>query len=426
MKKIQVVILAAGQSRRMKSSVAKPLLPLLGKPVLEWILDSVASVSCLENPLVVVGHQSEKIKEVFADRKLTFVEQKQQLGTGDALKRCLEILEKRQTEKVLVLSADVPLISPATLETLVIQQNPCVVVGFEAEDPFGYGRILLNDEEVFADIVEEKDATEEQKEIELVNAGIYVFPFSGLAEKLENLSRDNGQNEYYLTDVPRKFVQEGQAVTVAEIMDAMEVYGFNTPLQYATLVDEARHRILGEHLENGVRIDDPSHTWIETDVNISPGAHIMPFTVIRRHVKIDIACEVGPFAHIRENTLLEAGAEVGNFMEIKNSRLGEGAKAKHLSYIGDADIGAHVNVGAGTVFANYDGREKHETCVEDNVFIGSGTVLVAPVKLGKGSRTGAGAIVTAGHDVAPGETVVGVPARKIDVKTKDLKTKGRS
>lgn len=409
--KTAVIILAAGQGKRMRSDLPKPLLPLLGRSLIDWVLEAVAESGVTTTPILVVGHGEAALRAHLEGQDVRFVVQTERLGTGHALQQCLQELDGY--DRVLVLSGDVPLVSASTISALVDAPADAVVAGFEADDPAGYGRLLCDSQGGFERIVEHQDADEAILEVTLVNAGLYVFPVAGLAERLAALTNDNAQGEYYITGIPEAVARDGGQVAVVEVMDPIEVSGINTPIQLAGLVEDARFRVLEAHLENGVLIDDPLSTWIEPGTAIAPGARILPHCVIRRNVTIGPRCEVGPFAHLREGTVLEEGAQVGNFMEVKNSTLGPDVRAKHLSYIGDARIGARTNVGAGTVFANYDGQQKHVTDVAEDVFIGSGTVLVAPVTVGARAKTGAGAVVTSQHDVADDDVVVGVPARSL-------------
>lgn len=412
MNNILPIILAAGESKRMRSPQPKPLLPLLGKPLLQWILDTLRGIKGLQKPVVVVGHGAEAVTRAFGP-SADCVLQEPRMGTGHALIQCLPLIEARKADKVLVLCGDMPLISANTLEKLLVSKADAVVLAFTPDNPRGYGRILTDKNHRLVRIVEERDATEAEKAVRLVNSGMYILPVKGLAVRLKALGRNNSQGEYYLTDALKSMAEEGLEIEVVRTNDALEAEGVNTPRQMADLTRALRQRIIDGHLESGVHIEDPSLTFIEADVEIAAGARILPFTVIRRGVKVAAHCEVGPFSHLRPGTRMDEGSEVGNFTEVKNSSLGSHTKAKHLSYIGDATLGRDVNIGAGTVFCNYDGKGKHHTEVGDGSFIGSGTLLVAPVKVGRGSRTGAGAVVAARRDVADGTTVVGVPARPL-------------
>ncbi|MGE4159876.1 MAG: bifunctional N-acetylglucosamine-1-phosphate uridyltransferase/glucosamine-1-phosphate acetyltransferase [Planctomycetota bacterium] len=412
MNNILPIILAAGESKRMRSAQPKPLLPLLGKPLLQWILDSLKGVPGLQKPVLVVGHGADTVSKAFgpvADAVL----QEPRLGTGHALLQCLPTIDARKADTLLVLCGDAPLIRTETIQALIHTKSDAAVLAFEPANPHGYGRVILNKAGFLDRIVEEKDASATEKSVGLVNSGMYLLPVKGLAQRLKALGQNNSQGEYYLTEVPRAMAQEGLSVAVVKAQDSLEAEGVNTPRQLASMTQALRHRIIDMHLEAGVHIEDPSLTFIEADVEIAPGARILPFTVIRRGVKVGTACEVGPFSHLRPGTRLSEGAEVGNFTEVKNSSFGVHTKAKHLSYIGDATLGRDVNIGAGTVFCNFDGKHKHETHIGDGSFIGSGTLLVAPVKVGRGSKTGAGAVVAARRDVDDGVTVVGVPARPV-------------
>ena len=245
-----------------------------------------------------------------------------------------------------------------------------------------------------------------------MNLGVYAFPGAALLDALPRLSNDNAQNEYYLTDVLGMLVAAEHPVATVELEDADEGLGINTIEQLSDARWALQMRIHEEHMANGVFIEDPSSTYIDHGVTIGSGTHVLPCTVIRAGVTIGEGCEVGPFTHLRVGTVLRDGAEIGNFTECKKSIVGEGSKAKHLSYLGDAEIGANTNIGAGTIFANYDGVHKHKTIVGDGAFVGSGTILVGPNTIPDGATTGAGAVVTRSAKMEPNETWVGMPARK--------------
>jgi bifunctional UDP-N-acetylglucosamine pyrophosphorylase/glucosamine-1-phosphate N-acetyltransferase len=262
-------------------------------------------------------------------------------------------------------------------------------------------------------IVEEKDCTEAQRALREVNLGVYAFEGRDLVRLLPKLSNDNAQGEYYVTDLVAMLVDEGRAVAALVLEDEAEAIGVNTLAHLAEARTVMQYRILERHLAAGVLIEDPATTYIDHGVTIGAGTRVLPCTVIRSGVTIGAGCEVGPFSHLRAGTVLEERVRVGNFVELKQATLGAGTRAGHLTYVGDAEVGAGCNLGAGTVFANFDGREKHRTRVGAGVFVGSGTVLVAPATIGEGARTGAGAVVTARSNVPRGETWVGVPARPL-------------
>jgi bifunctional UDP-N-acetylglucosamine pyrophosphorylase/glucosamine-1-phosphate N-acetyltransferase len=280
------------------------------------------------------------------------------------------------------------------------------------DDPFGYGRVLRREDDSFERIVEQKDATEPEQLINEINLGVYCFARAHLDRDLGRLSNNNAQGEYYITDLAGMAADDGRRVVPLVLEDSAEAQGINDLAQLAEVRWQIQLRILEEHMANGVRIMDPATTFIDHGVTIGAGTEVLPCTVIRSGVVIGEGCEVGPFSHLRVGAVLEDGAEVGNFTEMKNSRLGSGSKAKHLSYLGDVEIGERANIGAGTIFANYDGREKHRSVVGDGAFVGSGTIVVAPNEVPKGATTGAGAVITGSAKIQEGETWVGLPARK--------------
>ena len=413
-----VCILAAGKSTRFLSSGPKVLQPVCGRPLLGWVLDQARALEP-ERIVVVVGHKGDEVRErIQAEAEggpeIVFVTQTEQKGTGHAVQVAFEHFADAPGPAV-VLYGDMPLLRADSLRELVtsFEAHRAAAVTAVAERPRGFGRILRGEDGAFRGIVEEKDATEEQRRIREVNVGVYAFAREDLAELLPGLRADNAQGELYLTDLLGAVIERGGSVGTVTLEDEAEGIGINT-LEHLTEARRAlQERILLGHMENGVLIEDPATTYIDAGVEIGPGTRILPCTVIRGGVRIGAGCEVGPFTHLRKGTVLEDGAEVGNFTESKNSTIGAGTKAKHLSYLGDADIGAGANVGAGTIFANYDGKAKHRTVVGDRAFIGSGTTIVAPNTLGEGSTTGAGCVVTRSAEVGPGETWVGIPARRL-------------
>ena len=413
---VAAVILAAGQGTRMKSSKPKVAFELCGWPMVRHVVESVRALRPAKT-VVVVGHgRAEVTAALDAVPRLTFAVQKQQRGTADAVKAAMSSL-KGFDGTVLVLCADVPLVSGETLAALLDAHRraraDATILSVTLEDAGRYGRIVRGPEGEFVRIVEAKDATSNELGIREINTGLYAFDAHELGSAIQKVGDENAQGEYYLTDVPEILLAAGARVQAVDTGSPDEVLGVNTFAELAAAASRMRRRIVEQHMAAGVEVRDPSTTWIDRDVTIGTGTRVLPSTVIEREVTIGRGCEVGPFAHVRPGTVLEDGAEIGNFVETKKARVGRNTKAKHLTYLGDAVIGADANVGCGTITANYDGKRKHVTVVEDRVHIGSGTVLVAPVRVGKGATTGAGAIVTAGRDVAPGDVVVGVPARSI-------------
>jgi bifunctional UDP-N-acetylglucosamine pyrophosphorylase/glucosamine-1-phosphate N-acetyltransferase len=318
---------------------------------------------------------------------------------------------------LLILNADLPLLSAETLQALLdahAESSAAVsILTCDLPDPHGYGRIARDSAGQVSAIVEESDADEETRRIREVNVGTYVFKASAFAEFYGKINRENAQGELYLTDLIAQAVRAGRTVTSVRAESVEEVAQVNSRTELAAASRILREGLLEQYMESGVSIDDPPTTYIEKGVRIGRDTRILPFTVICNGVEIGAGCQVGPFAHLRPGTRLADGASIGNFVEVKNSSIGRNSKARHLSYLGDGEIGENGNIGAGTIFANYDGKVKSKTQVGDRAFVGSGTILVAPVRVGEGAVTGAGSVVLKNRDVADGEIVVGVPARSI-------------
>jgi bifunctional UDP-N-acetylglucosamine pyrophosphorylase/glucosamine-1-phosphate N-acetyltransferase len=410
-----VVVLAAGEGKRFASSLPKVCQPLCGRALIAWVLEQARSLEPARI-VVVVGHGAEAVRAAALaegpDERVRFVVQAEQRGTGHAVLQALP--ELAPADPVVVLYGDMPLLSSASLQALYAAGARARVALLTAEvaRPHGFGRVLRVDGR-FAGVVEEKDASPEQRAIREVNVGVYAFARADLERCLPRLRADNAQRELYLTDVPAMVLASGGSVEALLLADEREAIGVNTLEHLAEARAALQYRILSAHMANGVHVEDPATTFIDHGVEIDPGARILPCTVIRAGVRIGRGCEVGPFAHLRAGTQLDEGAEVGNFTEAKNARIGAHSKAKHLSYLGDVTLGERVNVGAGTIVANYDGRRKHPTRVGDRAFVGSGSVLIAPCELGADALTGAGAVVTRNTRVPPGEAWVGVPARPL-------------
>jgi bifunctional UDP-N-acetylglucosamine pyrophosphorylase/glucosamine-1-phosphate N-acetyltransferase len=442
--KITSIILAAGKGTRMRSDLPKVLHPLLGKPMFQYALETARQVTGLE-PVMVIGHQAEAVRRVLGNQA-RFVVQEPQLGTGHAVQQT-ESLVNGQTDLVLVTSADMPLLTAETLNALVEKQahnrGSFSMLTVIRPDARGFGRILRDDHDQVVEIVEEAQATPEQLQIHELNVGAYCFDAQWLFEALPRISL-SPKGEYYLTDLVAIAVAQGKPVQALVAHDVAETIGINTRIHLAEAQALLRQRINRHWMLAGVTLEDPASTYIEPGVRIGrdtlilPNSHLQGNTVVGKNCTIgpnsviqntrmgdrckirasvlesavlEDDVDVGPFAHLRKGAYLASGVHMGNFGEIKNSYLGAGTKMGHFSYMGDATIGPGVNIGAGTITCNYDGREKHPTEIGAGVFIGSDTMLVAPVKLGKGARTGAGAVVT--KDVAEDTLAVGVPARSI-------------
>ncbi|MGQ7246210.1 bifunctional UDP-N-acetylglucosamine diphosphorylase/glucosamine-1-phosphate N-acetyltransferase GlmU [Halomonas sp. V046] len=427
---LDVVILAAGQGTRMRSSLPKVLHGLAGKPMVRHVIDTARGLDA-ERTHVVIGHGGERVREVLADCGVRFAVQAEQKGTGHAVAQALDGLG---SGKVLVLYGDVPLIRRETLANLLAQVDEAHMglLTVTLDDPSGYGRILRDDEGRATAIVEQKDASAEELEVTECNTGIMAMTATQLKRWLPQLSAENAQGEYYLTDVIAMAAAEGITIATAQPATASEVEGVNNRAQLARLERVLQSHIAEALMEKGVALADPARLDVrgsltcghdvtidvgcvfEGDVELGEGVHIGPYCVVRNsrigaesvidsHSVIDGAVlaghnNVGPFARLRPGSRLAIRARVGNFVETKNAEVGEGSKINHLSYVGDARLGRDVNVGAGTITCNYDGANKHRTEIGDGAFIGSNSALVAPVTVGKGATVGAGS--TIGRDVA--------------------------
>jgi bifunctional UDP-N-acetylglucosamine pyrophosphorylase/glucosamine-1-phosphate N-acetyltransferase len=424
---LNVLVLAAGEGKRMKSAIPKVLMDLLGWPMLRHVVTAARRLKPAR-VVVIGGRHLPKIRKAFdGERDVAYARQPKPLGTAHAVKFGLKALA-RGTGDVLVLSGDVPLVTLDTLRSLVGGHRrgtaAITVLTAVVRDPSGLGRIVRDERGQLSSIVEERDADAATRAISEINSGIYVFDRARLAALLPEVGRQNAQGEYYLTDVVGLERRSGGAVRLVAAPDPGEVAGINRPAELVAARDLLQRRIIEEHLGRGVRITAPHLTCIEAGVSIGKGTVVEPFSVIRSAVSIAPFSRVGPFAHLRAGTRLDQGAQVGNFVEVKASRIGSGTKALHLSYLGDAQVGPGANIGAGTITANYDGRKKHRTRIGAGALIGSGTVLIAPVSVGRSARTGAGAIVLASGDVPAGATAVGIPARI--VAKSDKKRRSRS
>lgn len=416
---LKVVILAAGKSTRMKSRTPKVLHKLAGQPVLQWVLEQAAAMGAAET-IVIVGFEGDAVRKKFAKfPNLKFVTQQPQQGTGHAVMQAREALAGFDGD-VAVLCGDVPLVRAETLAALRAEHKAadasCTILTTRVANPHGYGRIV-REAGLVARIAEQKDLKPGEDAINEINSGTYVFNAAELLSRLDRLTTNNAQGEYYLTDVIKLLRDDGQTVAASICADEAEVMGINDRAQLAVAEAHARARINGALMRDGVTITDPATTYIEAGVKIGRDTVIYPCSVIRAGVEIGDECEIGPFAHLRPGTKLANGCKVGAFVETKAAVFGEGSKSGHLAYLGDVTLGRHVNIGAGTIVANYDGENKHQTEIGDNAFIGCGTVLVAPVKVGKNSQTGANTVVPKGKDVPDNTIVVGAPARKLKDRT---------
>jgi bifunctional UDP-N-acetylglucosamine pyrophosphorylase/glucosamine-1-phosphate N-acetyltransferase len=452
-----VMILAAGLGTRMKSQRAKVLHELAGRPLVAHLVRAAFAL----NPssiITIVGHQAESVEKAVGDEvtqlieqgsearpELFFALQTEQKGTGHAVMAAREVLKNR-TAPLVITAGDVPMLQSATLKRLVdthnTEANDATVLTVMMDEPFGYGRIIRDAEGRYVRCVEQKDGSPEELAVKEINVSIYCFNPSALLGALEHLKSDNAQNEYYLTDVPQILMNQKKRLGIFRYENTEEVRGINTRLELAELEKQLREKKLRELMLSGVTLLDPATTYIQQDVSIGQDTVIHPQVVIEGNSRIGANCtihswsrltnvqideavtvnnsciientilhkgaSVGPFARLRMNTEIGENASIGNFVEVKKSKIGKGTKAQHLSYLGDATLGEKVNIGAGTITCNYDGVRKHETIIEDNVKIGSDTMLVAPVRIGQGSVTGAGTVVI--KDLPPNSLAVGAPA----------------
>lgn len=454
--KLAAVILAAGQGTRMKSDLSKVLHPLAGRPLITYAVDMARAVADIA-PVVVVGHAAEAVRASVGSG-VTCVEQAEQRGTGHAVLQARQVLQG-QADLVLVTYGDMPLLTIETLRNLVQRQQenpgPLTIVTLVHEDSRGFGRTIRDENGAVVQVVEEAVATPEQLAIRELNVGVYCFDADWLWSRVDHIPLSLPKREYYLTDMIGMAVAEGRRVEAVVTTDADETLGINTRVHLAETERALRQRINERWMLAGVTIVDPATTYIEPDVTIGPDTTIWPNTHLRGQTAIGTHChigpgtiiadcqignrcralasvleqavmedgsDIGPFGHLRKGARLCEGAHMGNFGELKNATLGPGAKMGHFSYLGDTEVACGANIGAGTITCNFDGTYKHRTVIGKNAFIGSDTMLVAPVQVGKGAKTGAGAVVT--HDVPDGALVYGVPARVHGQGDKDQVNKG--
>ncbi len=433
---LHVIVLAAGAGTRMKSNRAKVLMPLAGRPLLGHVIDTARGLQPAAIH-IVHGHCGEQVQAAFATQPgLHWVEQAERLGTGHAVEQALR--QVPNGVRVLVLYGDVPLTRVETLQQLLQTEGKFSLLTTRLADPTGYGRVLCDGNGHVRAVVEQKDAGPEQRAVNLVNTGILVAEARALRGWIKQLNRDNSQGEYYLTDIFKLAAAEGRAARSVECADPTEAAGANDPMQLAGLEAACRQRAAQALMQEGVRLSDPARIDVrgtvetgrdvELDIDVILEGHVVlgddvrigaycrlrnvqlaAGTVVQPHCDLEGvisrgACTIGPFARLRPGTELDAGVHVGNFVEIKKTRIGEGSKANHLSYLGDSEIGRGVNIGAGTITCNYDGINKFVTRIGDGAFIGSNSALVAPVTIGAEATIAAGSVIT--RDAPDGELTV--------------------
>ncbi len=428
--KFLALILAAGKGTRFKSEKIKVLHSLMGKSMLQLVIESVAKLKP-DKIYVVVGYQKEEVMKECSSLPVDFVIQKRQLGTAHAVLAAQEVLKREEEKDLLIINADLPLLRPETLRPFLRlhqrQKNSLTFLSAELENPAGFGRIIREGSKIIK-IIEEKDATPAQRKLKEINAGVYLFKIKDLLQALPKVSNNNKKREYYLTDVIEILIRANRQVGCYQIPFPEEIIGINSRYELAKAIEVLRDRKIRSLTENGITVYDPSTTWIELDVRIGRdtviyssviiegktfvgrqcqiypfvhiqnskighGVKILSSTMIEESV-IGSQAQIGPFTHLRPKTVVEQGARVGNFVEMKNTTFGKYSKAGHLSYLGDCRVESKVNIGAGTITCNYDGQKKHRTHIGEGAFIGSGTELVAPVKVGKKAYIGAGSTIT--------------------------------
>ncbi len=437
---LSIVILAAGKGTRMNSQLPKVLQPLAGKPILQYVLDTSHSLQP-NNISIVAGFKSEMLRDLIRDKNISWRIQENQLGTGHALMQAIPDLK---SDKTLILYGDVPLIKKVDLQSLIKKSDTGLAVMTHIKnDAKGYGRILREEEKIQG-IIEEKDCREEQKKIKEINTGILAANTKYLKNWLKRLTNENAQKEYYLTDIVKFAVDDNIKVSSHEVDEEISISGVNSKKELAYIERGLQLKKAEDLMNTGVTIIDPSRIDIrgqlkcgqdvtidvgcifEGNVNLGNNVHIKAYsflkdtdidenTVIEAYSHIDsskvgLFCRVGPFARLRPGTVIDDEVHIGNYVEIKNSLIDKGTKINHLSYIGDSEIGKNVNIGAGTITCNYDGVDKHKTVIEDDVFVGSNTQIVAPLKIGKGATIGAGSTIT--KDVPKNDLTLSRPQQK--------------
>ena len=428
---VATIILAAGKGTRMRSEMVKVLHPILGLPMLSYPIAVSLNGIKADKTIVVVGYQADQIREKFKNPEIQFVLQEEQLGTGHAALQAIPFL-KTFTGTALILCGDVPLVNASTLRTFIAafeeSQSILSVLTTLVDNPIGYGRILRSPEGWLEKIVEEKDASEKERSIREINTGIYCVRAPFLVEGLREIGKDNAQGEYYLTDLVEIAKKKGLRCSAHVVSDPVEVMGINTRVDLAVANEVLRQAKLKDLMLSGVTLVDPKTTYVDQGVEVGkdtilyPNCHLQGKTKIGERCliepnakvsdsivgndvtirsnsvitesKIEERASIGPFSHLRPLSEVRTKAKIGNFVEVKKSVIGRGSKANHLTYIGDSIVGEKVNIGAGTIFCNYDGFEKHPTIIGDRVFVGSNVELVAPVKVGDEATIGAGSTIT--------------------------------
>lgn len=398
---LKSIILAAGKGTRMKSDKPKVLHEIFNKALLGYVIESVNDTGLVDENIVIVGHQAEKVEEYTKSnyKNAKTVLQSPQLGTGHAVSMTLPLLENYNGE-IVILCGDTPLITSETIKEFVEfhrqENSDLTVMSAIFDNPTNYGRIVRNPDDSLNSIVEEKDATPKQKEINEVNAGIYCLNWTKIKPAFKDLKTNNAQGEYYLTDIVKWAGGKNLKTLAYTLKNNEEIYGINSKANLAEAAKLLNKRIIKKHLDNGVTIIDPNTTWISPETEIESDTIIYPSCYIEGKNRIGKNCKIGPFAHLRGDVILEDNVKIGNFVEVKKTTVKSNTNACHLTYLGDSEIGSNVNIGAGTITANYNPltKVKSKTIIKDNVKIGSNSVLVAPVTVEEGANVGALSVIT--------------------------------
>ena len=398
---IKSIILAAGKGTRMKSDTPKVLHTIFDKTLVGYVIDAVNNTGLADENFVIVGHQAERVEEYINENydNAKCVLQSPQLGTGHAVSMALPYLKDFDGE-VIILCGDTPLITSETIKEFVEyhrnNKSDLTVMSAIFENPTNYGRIIRNQDSSLNSIVEEKDATPEQKAVKEINAGIYCINWAKIKPAFNELTSNNAQGEYYLTDIIKWGNEKNLSVNAYTLKNNEEIFGINSKTHLAEATKMLNNKIVQKHLDNGVQIIDPATTWISPETEIGADTIIYPSCYINGKNKIGKHCKIGPFAHLRGDVVLEDYVKIGNFVEVKKTTIKSHTNACHLTYLGDSEIGSNVNIGAGTITANYNPltKVKSKTIIKDNVKIGSNSVLVAPVTIEEGANVGAVGVIT--------------------------------
>lgn len=414
---ISAIILAAGRGKRMKSKTTKVLQELHARPLIFFIIETLNKAGIGKKALVVSAND-KTIEKAFDG--LDIIRQKKPLGSGDAVREAERFLAGSDNS-ILVVCGDTPFITKESIKDLIKKHREkkaaCTLLTARLEDPREYGRILRDAGGDIVRIAEEKDLARSEKALDEVNVGCYCFNKKDLLNHIGSLKLNRKKKEYYLTDIVMILKKEGRRIASVTCRDSIEALGINSKCDLARANEIMKNKILKSFMLNGVTVVDPQTTFVDMEAKIGRDTVIYPNTVIEKGVIIGKNCRLGPFARIRKGTTLSDNVHIGNFVELVRTRIGSGTRVKHMTYLGDAKIGKKANIGAGTITANYDGKNKNRTVIGDRAFVGVGSILIAPVKVGRDAVIGAGSVVTKNKNVPPGKTVVGIPARVLN-KTK--------